>query len=234
MSVGEVLPDPTARNFVWRTIQVVLQFLFFVWLGMRSRGIEKLPSGGALLLSNHQSFLDPLLIGVWLKRPVSFLARDSLFRIPVVGWILRNTYVMSIRRESAGTESLRKSIARLKHGFYVGLFPEGTRTTDGDLKAMKPGFIAIARRGDAPVVPVGIAGAFEALPRGSFFLWPVRVRVVFGDPIPAEEVAELCQKGREEEFVQFVANRIDESRLAAEAWRRGNLESSRDNVQSGP
>ena len=222
MSAVETLPNPVARNLCWRVIQIVLQFFFSVWIGVRSRGIENLPAGGALLLINHQSMLDPLLVGLWLKRPVSFLGRENLFDIPVIGWILRNTYVMSIRREAAGTESMRKSIARLQHGFYVGLFPEGTRTTDGQLGTLKPGFIAIARRGGTPIVPVGISGGFQALPRGSYFLRPVKVRVVFGEPIPIERVNQLCEKGREQEFVQVVTDRIEECFQLAETWRTGS------------
>lgn len=221
MSEVESLPNPLARNLCWRVIQVTLQFAFTVWIGVRARGIEKLPPGGALFLINHQSVLDPLLVALWLKRPVSFLGRENLFEIPVIGWILRNTYVMSIRRDAAGTESMRKSIARLQHGYYVGLFPEGTRTADGQVGVLKPGFIVIARRGGTPIVPVGISGGFQALPRGSHFLRPVKVRVVFGDPIPVEQVNELCEKGREQEFVRIVTDRIEECFQTAEAWRTG-------------
>ncbi|TWT57614.1 1-acyl-sn-glycerol-3-phosphate acyltransferase [Thalassoglobus neptunius] len=221
MSDSEELPDPLDRNLCWRTIQVALQFLFAIWFGYRAKGIEHLPKGGALFLVNHQSFLDPLLVGLPLRRPVSFLARDNLFKVPVVGWILRNTYVMSIRRESAGTESLRKSIARVQHGFYVGLFPEGTRTLDSQLGNIKPGFISIARRGGVPIVPVGISGAFEAMPKNSFWIRPTRVRVVFGKPIPAERVAQLSQKDRQEEFLSVVSSEIDGCRRQAEKWRNG-------------
>ena len=105
------LPNPLSRNAHWRTLQFVLQILFCFWLRFRARGMERLPKvGGALLLVNHQSYLDPLLVGVPLQRPVSYLARDSLFRVPVIGWILRNTYVMPINREAASTSSLREAI----------------------------------------------------------------------------------------------------------------------------
>ena len=101
------LPDPLSRNAHWRTIQFVLQIVVCVWLRYRARGMEHLPKqGGALLLINHQSYLDPLLVGLPLQRPVSYLARDSLFRVPVIGWILRNTYVMPINREAASTAAI--------------------------------------------------------------------------------------------------------------------------------
>lgn len=208
MISSETLPNPTSRNWVWRIIQLHCYLFFKLWFRFDVQGKENLPEQGALLLSNHQSFLDPLLIGVLLNRPVSFLARDSLFRVPIVGWILRNTYVMSIRREAAGTESLRKSIARLEHGFYVGLFPEGTRTRDGSVGKVKPGFIAMVRRAQVPIVPVGIAGAYAAMPRNSRWIRPVKIHLVYGEPITTEEVTELAQKGKEDEFTQLIQQRL--------------------------
>ena len=86
----QALPSPTRRNWVWFSIQMILRFFYIVWLRYRARGHEKLPpSTGALLLLNHQSFLDPLLVGLPLQRPVSYVARDSLFPVPVVGWFWR-------------------------------------------------------------------------------------------------------------------------------------------------
>lgn len=222
MSASEVLPNPTQRNLVWRVIQIFFKIFSTIWLRLRVQGKERLPTaGGALLLANHQSFLDPLLIGVALTRPISFLARDNLFRVPCIGWILKNTYVMSIRREAAGTESIRKTIARLEHGFYVGLFPEGTRTQDGKVGFVKPGFVALARRSQVPIVPVGIAGAFQAMPRKSLFIRPCAVRVVYGEPISVEQVRELSVKGREAEFIQLVTDRITAAYQQAELWRTG-------------
>lgn len=199
----------------------MLRAVFTIWLRYRARGVEKIPQqGGGLFLMNHQSFLDPLLVGLPLSRPVSYLARDSLFRIPVVGWILRNTYVMSINRESAGTASLKQAINRMRHGFLVGVFPEGTRTRDGSIGPMKPGFLALIRRAKPTVYPVGIAGANEALPRHALFLRPRRVCVVFGDPFTAEEIERLSQRGHEDEMLEQVKRRIFECQQQAEAWRR--------------
>lgn len=223
MTKNEPLTNPLARNWVWRIFQLHLQVFCAIWLRFRTRGSEHLPPGGALILANHQSFLDPLLVAVYLKRPVSFLARDSLFRVPVIGWILKHTYVMSIRRESAGTESLRKSISRLDQGFLVGLFPEGTRTTDGQVGEVKPGFVALVRRASVPIIPVGIAGAFEAMPRKSRLIWPVKVCLVYGEPISAETIQQLSQKGREQEFVNFVQRQLVACQQEAEMWRAGTF-----------
>ncbi|HUQ70621.1 MAG TPA: lysophospholipid acyltransferase family protein [Planctomycetaceae bacterium] len=212
------LPDPTVRNVYWRTFQFVMQSVFCFWMGYRARGLEHLPDEGALLLINHQSFLDPLLVGLPLSRPVSFLARDDLFRVPVVGHILRNTYVMPINREAASTASLREAIRRIDHGFYVGIFPEGTRTLDGLVGELKPGFLALLRRTKAPVIPVGVAGAFEAFPKGTPFPLPGRIRVVFGAPFDRDRLA-ASGKDEEADLLRYVRERIVACVADAQAWR---------------
>ena len=162
-------PSPDRPNFLWRFLRGLTRFALPLWFRLRARGIEKIPSHGpALLVINHQSFLDSMLVGTPLARPISFLARDSLFRVPVVGWILKNTYVMPVNRQAASSSSLRLATERLKQGFLVGIFPEGTRSSDGQIGPLKPGFIALIRRVDAPVIPVGIAGE-----RRGFSAWRV-------------------------------------------------------------
>ena len=211
-----------ARNLVWRTFQLLLQNVFGFWLGYRARGYQQLDeAGGGLVLANHQSFLDPLLVGLPLRRPISFLARDSLFRIPVVGWILRNTYVMPINREAASTASLRETIRRMQHGYLVGVFPEGTRTETGEVGELKPGFVALVRRAKLPVYPVGIAGGFQALGRKSWFLKPARVRVVVGEPITVEQLEQFASRDQDRALIDFVRSRIVACYEEAEDWRLG-------------
>lgn len=214
-------PRPVAhrRNWVWTTLQFFMQNVFAIWLGYRARGYDNLPVGPALLIANHQSFLDPLLVGVGLQRPVSYLARDTLFKVPVIGWILRSTYVLPIRRDAAGTESLRVSLQRLQAGYLVGIFPEGTRTRDGRIGPLKPGFVALVRRAEVPVIPVAVSGAYEAMPRGAFFLRPRKVRVVFGEPISVERLAAFKGRGSEVELVKLVAERLEQLLIEADEWR---------------
>jgi 1-acyl-sn-glycerol-3-phosphate acyltransferase len=213
------LGSPVRRNCVWLFFQIILSVVFTVWLRYRARGVERIPTvGGGLFLTNHQSFLDPLLVGLPLRRPVSFLARDTLFKVPVIGWILRHTYVMPLSRETGGAAGIRETLRRIDLGFLVGIFPEGTRSLDGSLGKFKPGFAALVRRMELPIYPVGIAGAHRAFGKGSLFLKPHRVCVVFGEPFPKELIDNLKQRGREAELVEAVRSRIADCQQEAEEW----------------
>ncbi len=229
MPAETTLLRPERRNLNWFASQMLLRAVFHLWNGYAARGTERLSTGGGLLLINHQSFLDPLLVGLPLTRPVSYLARDSLFRVPVLGPFLRSVYVMPINREAAGTESIREAIRRMRHGFLVGIFPEGTRTADGSLGEFKPGFVALVRRAGVPVYPVGIAGAFDALPRDARWLRPRPIRVVFGEPLTDEELK------RGAESLSAVAHeRIAACVAEAEAWLRGTDEGRAGPVEQSP
>lgn len=213
------LPPPTSRNAVWFSVQLLLRLVFTLFFSYRSRHLERIPAaGGGLILANHQSYLDPLLIGLPMQRPISFIARDSLFRIPIIGWILKLTYVMPINRDSASTESVREAVKRMHAGYLVGVFPEGTRSTDGEIGTIKPGFVALARRSKLPIYPVGIAGASRVMPKGGLRFYFRKVRVVYGEPIPADEVQTLSRKGNEDEFLAAIREQIQISLDEANAW----------------
>lgn len=218
--------SPLRRNWIWFSFQKVAQVLFAVWFRARTRGIEHLPKEGpALILMNHESFLDPLVTGVWLTRPISFLARHDLFRVPIVGWILRRTYVTPINRKKGSSAAMRATIERLEQGFWVGIFPEGARTADGELGEIKPGFLAITRRVPVPIVPVGISGTRQAMALGTFFPKPYSVRVVIGEPIDAEQVARLSSKEHQAEMLELIKSRLLDCRTAAKEWPQLNQSS---------
>lgn len=211
--------QPERRNWIWFSIQVVLRLVFAMWLRYRARGHEKIAHrGGMLLVINHQSFLDPLLVGLPLQRPVSYVARENLFRVPFVGWVLRNAYVLPINRDAAGASVLREMISRLKAGFWVGIFPEGTRSVDGTLGEIKPGFVAMLRRANVPVCPVGIAGADRALGRTHKLPHVSTVRVVFGEPIPADQIADTLKLG-EAVLLDLIRSRLEDCLSQAVEWR---------------
>jgi len=136
----------------------------FGW-SLRVVGREHIPkSGPVLLLANHQSYLDPVLVGVASKRYLTFLARKTLFR-PPLGAIIESLNAIPIDTANMGLDGLRAVQERLKKGESVLVFPEGTRTPDGMLQPVMPGVTMLIKKLDVPVVPVAIDGAYGAWPR---------------------------------------------------------------------
>jgi 1-acyl-sn-glycerol-3-phosphate acyltransferase len=183
-------------------------FLMRRWFGLRVRGAEHIPSSGpALIVSNHQSILDPPLIGGATRRQIYFLAKAELFRIPVFGPLIRALHARPVRREGSDPRALRTAALLLKEGKALLVFPEGTRSLDGRLGEGKPGVGMLAVTSGAPVVPAYVSGTLEALPKGA--TWPRRsqVSVSFG---PALHFKAPIGSGRKERY-----------REAAEEMMRG-------------
>jgi 1-acyl-sn-glycerol-3-phosphate acyltransferase len=163
--------------------------LFF---GVRIHGRENIPrSGGVLLLSNHQSFLDPLLCGIGPDRQLYYVARDTLFKNPAFKWLIKSVNAIAIKRGTADIAAMKIIIGKLKEGRAVVLFPEATRTHDGRIADIKPGFGLISRRANVPVLPVLIDGAFECWPRTNRIFRPGRISIVYGELIGAEKIKSL-------------------------------------------
>jgi 1-acyl-sn-glycerol-3-phosphate acyltransferase len=183
---------------------------------IRCEGRECVPaSGGGLLLSNHQSNLDPYIIGFCCDRLLSYVARRTLFRFAPFGWLITWLGAIPIDREGGGVSGLKETLKRLKQGDLVLLFPEGTRTPDGQMRPLKPGFCALARRCELPLVPLALDGAYEAWPRQQRLPRPSVVHVRFGQPITPAEVATLS----DDELVAEVERRVRACHAAARASR---------------
>jgi len=157
----------------------------------RATGQRNVPeSGGALLVCNHVSFLDVFFLAMPLGRPVNFVARSTLF-VPVLGSFIRSVGGFPIQREGIGAAGMKETLRRLRAGGIVALFPEGTRSRDGQLGSLKPGIAALAARVGVPVVPAGLAGMFEIWPRSRLFPVPHPLRIHYGTPILPDELAGL-------------------------------------------
>lgn len=178
------------RHAWYALIRHVARVLFITLFVLRVDHRERLPrTGGVLVISNHQSFLDPILAAVGLGRPLHPMARENLFRFPLFAALIRSLYAFPVRRASADLGAVRDAIRRLKDGAAVLVFPEGTRTADGSIGPLQGGPIAIAARAGVPVVPMVIDGAFEAWPRSNRLPRPHRIRVAYGQALSAAEAA---------------------------------------------
>jgi len=182
---------------------------FFRWSVFNPERVP--PTGAVILASNHASFLDPPLVGSGLKRDINYLARESLFRFPGVGALLRSWNAVPVDRDGGGAAGLRAILDRLLAGGGIILFPEGTRTRDGQLQPARSGIGLIVIKSRAPVVPVRTFGTFEAYGRKHRFPRPCRVAVKYGKPMGFEQLraeAKVCAKARLKEIYQQVADEI--------------------------
>ncbi len=174
-------PDPVYRA-AWCLARTLLHLLF----GYRVEGAEKVPKAGPVILAaNHLSILDPIAIGAGVGRPVSFLARADVFRLPLLSWLLPRLYAIPVERGTGDLAAVKNAIRALERGMAFGIFPEGTRSRSGKLQPFKTGVAAIALRTGAWVVPVAVVGTEEAWPVGrKLFRLRRPIRVVYGEPIP--------------------------------------------------
>src|SRR3954463_2888370 len=176
-----------------------------VWFRFQFRGKGYVPfEGPVLLVSNHQSNLDPVLVGIACPRQLKYLARQGLFFWPFSLWI-RSLGAVPIDREKGALAGIRTTLQLLKQGEAVLVFPEGSRTPDGKLHELLPGFCLLARRSGASIVPCGIEGAFDALPRGSAFPRLASIRLEFEKSISPKEVSQMSDR----ELVDVVRGRIE-------------------------
>ena len=160
--------------------------------------------GGAVYISNHQSFMDPILMSMALHRPMDYMARDSLFRTPLFKRLITSVNAFPVRRGMADTAAIKEAARRLAAGRQVVVFPEGTRTGDGRIGAFLQGVALLARRAGAVTVPVLIDGAFECWPRTRMLPFPGEIVVQYGRPIPAEKARAM----RARQFVSHVRDHL--------------------------
>ena len=144
-------------------------------------------TGGAVYISNHQSFLDPILMSYGLRRPMNYMARDSLFHLPLFKQLISSVYAFPVKRGTADLSALKEAMRRVKAGGQVVLFAEGTRTQNGRIGPFLPGVAMLAQRTGATTVPVVIDGAFECWPRTQMLPSLGEIVVQYGNPIPSEE-----------------------------------------------
>lgn len=176
-----------------------------IFFGIRYTGVENIPQAGTVLLvANHQSHLDPPLIGAGIPRTASYLARSTLFRPRPFARLLRSfgAIPLDLARPLGG---LKEALRRLQAGDAVLVFPEGTRSPDGEIHPFQKGFRMLAVRSQAMIVPVAIEGSFLAWPRWRRLPRPGRVQVHFGPPLFPQDYLGLP----EESFLQEVQARVE-------------------------
>lgn len=192
----------------WSCFRFVYRF-YFRW---RVFNPERVPVNGPVILAaNHMSFLDPPLVGAGLHRDINYLARDTLFRYPGIGALLRSWNSVPVDRDGGGAAGLRAILERLLAGGGIILFPEGTRSPDGKLQPARSGIGLTVIKSTAPVVPVRVFGTYEAYGRHITIPRPHRIAVKYGVPLDfaaSRAEAKTCSKARLKEIYQEVASEI--------------------------
>jgi 1-acyl-sn-glycerol-3-phosphate acyltransferase len=205
-----------AKRWWYQSLQFACRLGSVSALGMRVFGRRHVPRGGGVLVaSNHQSHFDPVLVGLAIDRRLNYLARKTLFKFAPFRWLIESLDAIPIDRDGIGVGGLKETLKRLKRGELVLVFPEGTRSPDGNVAPLKPGFVALARRGKVPVLPVGIDGAFDAWPRTRKLPQRERIHLVFGPPLTPKEIAQLD----DDALVAELERRIRDCHAQARAGR---------------
>jgi 1-acyl-sn-glycerol-3-phosphate acyltransferase len=194
--------------------------------GMRIKGKRHIPrTGPVLVIANHQSMLDPVLVGLAAPRILTYLARKTLFHHPLFSWLIRTLHAIPVDQDGVAKEGMRAVLQALEAGRAVLIFPEGGRSENGKLGPLMRGIALLIERSKAPVVPIGLAGAFQALPRGRVIpnLSPIflpaqnsAIAVSVGRPISPLELSRLSRQ----ETLDRLSAELEAVHAEAEKLRR--------------
>ena len=188
---------------MWVIITYTLSRIFF---GLRYVHSERVPKEGKIVvIANHQSFLDPPLIGIGTGRPCHYMARDTLFK-GLFGWHIRHLNAYPVSQTKNPIQGIKETLKRLKQEQAVLIFPEGTRSEDGNLGEFQKGIIAVARKSKAPILPCVIQGAYDAWPRHAKLPHPHKITVTYGNVLSTEEIQAMS----EEDLLVHLKNQIAE------------------------
>ncbi|GIO65259.1 lysophospholipid acyltransferase family protein [Paenibacillus sp. JTLBN-2024] len=178
----------------------LLRGIFAVAYRLEATGEENIPKeGGVLLCSNHISVLDPITVGIRIKRKIKFMAKAELFKVPVLGPVITRLGAFPVKREGVSKESIKTSLTILRNGEMMGIFPEGTRHSDSG--AAKKGAATFALRSGAAVVPVAIVGDYKLFRK---------MRVIYGAPLDLTEFKEMESGEAVEAVTDNIMSRIRE------------------------
>ncbi|MFP4687207.1 MAG: lysophospholipid acyltransferase family protein [bacterium] len=169
------------RLWYYRFSQVVVGAFFRVYFRHQTYGLDNVPlDEGAVIATNHASVLDPPMIGVDLPRPIFSMAKQSLHKIPLFGSLIRAFHSFPVKRGVYNRNAMEQAIKLLKAGNLVVMFPEGTRSRDGEMKAFRPGIGKIVKEAGCGVLPGYLEGTFEAWPPGKYLPRPRKTALTFG------------------------------------------------------
>lgn len=186
-------------------VKGVLRPLTSAAFAARVTGVENVPpTGGLVVAANHRSYLDPPLLGTWFPRTVHFMAKHELFKIAILGPLIKAVHAFPVDRERADIGSIRQALRILKGGDVVGIFPEGTRNLSGEAEA-RGGAVLLAATAHCPIVPVALVNTRYAIRR----LRASKVEVRIGKPIVLQGSERKATKAEIERWTADLSQSID-------------------------
>ena len=198
---------------LYRALKPVAVALMRLLFRLEVHGREQVPAAGPLLLvSNHVSLLDPPIVGGASPRDLHFMAKEELFGIPLLGWLIRRLNARPVKRDGSDGRALKTALRLLREGRALLVFPEGTRGVEGRLGEGKPGVGMLAVMSGATVVPVHVSGSGRALPAGRVVPRPAKVRVRFGPPLHFKAAGAEERKERYREVTREMMRAIAQLR----------------------
>lgn len=186
--------------------------LFFAGIKVKTKGLENLPKSGPLIVaSNHQSLMDIFIMLAWVPFFFRFVVKKELFKIPLMGWYMKRAGYLPIDRQAAmkAHQTLETAKMLLEQGEVVLIFPEGTRSPDGNLQDFKRGSFMVALETGTPILPTAINGSFKIVAKGGFLIHPETVTLSFGELVYPQKIEEPSKKDCEE-LNELVRKRIEE------------------------
>lgn len=216
-------PGSLSRR-IWHQVGYWFFALFFIFLNsFRRYGRHRVPpTGPVLIIANHESYWDPILVGITVGRRVTYMARKTLFVHRIGSYLMRMQGAFPVDQEGSGLDGIRTALQMLELGQGVIVFPEGTRTPDGTMQEFMAGIVLLIRRAKVPVLPVGIAGVYDAWPIHAMKpkwspLWspanPATVCGYIGEVIPPEKLLAM----KPPEMLAYLFDAV--SKVRAEAYR---------------
>ncbi len=229
MSLGSVLVDRHGKIAHWCARTWSWLILATTGVEVRTSGVERVPPGESyVFVSNHQSIYDIPILFCHLPFQLRIIAKASLGAFPVLGWHLRYTGHVLVERDRAGAKTLRQVAALMRHAHSLIVFPEGTRSSDGQVGRFKAGLFLLAVEAGLPVVPVAIVGSRHVMRKRRLMTCPGQVELVVHDPIPTHglsraDVRDLARRARDV-ITTTVAKRRDgdDQRTHRDAVREGD------------
>jgi 1-acyl-sn-glycerol-3-phosphate acyltransferase len=183
----------------YRVIRCFFWLVFHTIWPLRSSGAGYVPKkGAALIVSNHLSLIDPFVVAYAANRLVNFMGKEELFGLPVLGFLIRKLGSFPVDRSRTDPAAMRTAMGVLKGGELLGMFPEGTRSTTGEMIEFRTGAARLAARMGVPMIPAAVFNTNKAMPPGKL-LRPARLVVRFGEPF---ELTELHENPKDPEALE--------------------------------